>query len=144
MIIHSFSGVKGRLIFINRGCKSHLKNNTKAKWKLYLLGLFMGYLSVGLRQIFLHSQYFFYKKMILVIWKPTLWRKLLYLVACRKHLVWNFKAYSERMEKMRRNGVCQAYVSACDRPLLLRWNRLTDKANLKMPRLLQEEIEFDL
>lgn len=58
MIIHSFSGVKGRLIFINRGCKSHLKNNTKAKWKLYLLGLFMGYLSVGLRLIFVHSQYF--------------------------------------------------------------------------------------
>jgi len=28
MIIHSLSRVKGRLIFINRGCKSHLKNST--------------------------------------------------------------------------------------------------------------------
>lgn len=41
MIIHSLSGVKGRLIFINRGCKSHLKNNTNAKRKLYLMGGFI-------------------------------------------------------------------------------------------------------
>jgi len=41
MIIHSLSRVKDRLIFINRGCKSHLKNSTKVKWKLYLFALFI-------------------------------------------------------------------------------------------------------
>lgn len=56
MIIHSLSGVKGRLIFINRGCKSHLKNNTKAKRKLYLLG---GDLSCGTQIYFcMQSVYF--------------------------------------------------------------------------------------
>jgi len=67
MIIHSLSRVKDRLIFINRGCKSHLKNSTKVKWKLYLFALF----------ILWDSGSFFLCKVIIfqnifVVWKPTL------------------------------------------------------------------------
>lgn len=67
MIIHSLSGVKGRLIFINRACKSHLKNNTKAKRKFYLLGVDRVVVClVGPRLSIFQS------RSSLVIWKATL------------------------------------------------------------------------
>lgn len=92
MIIHSLSGVKGRLIFINRGCKSHLKNNTKAKRKFYLLGVDGGVLSCGTEAQYISKSIGFSDLESYSL----------------KEIIWNWERYKE---KMKRNGEpCEVYV----------------------------------